>query len=329
MDARGRLAPGDASLVDHASRAGARAQRTRGPSRRAHRRRRQRCALRRDRGQRGRGPRARPRVRAARFPRREQPAHAQPPLRARARGRPHDRPVRRGGVLGRSLARHQGQDGRSPRTPCHPPVRRSGRVDDEPRRAVPAAARRHAPSRPHERVLPRRRQGAGQRLLSRGREHGRRGPLRRGSHGGDDSRWPVRRGDRRAARRDAGDSRQGLRRGIGRIRGKHPLAERKLGRGGGQLHRPRHPVQQGTRTAGAARRGDEAGRRSQGVPLGRGRWARSQVRRRDRDARRRGSLRDRRQPGRRALLRRGRGLGPSGTQSGEGSSRSSRGRSVT
>ena len=115
---------------------------------------------------------SRRRMRAARVPGRQQPPYAQHAHHAhRSPGGPHRR-LSRGGIL---AGPGQG-DGRAHRREArahdHPRHRGPPAVDAAPWRALPGPARRHAAARAHQRVLPRRRQGAPQRVLPRGRALG-------------------------------------------------------------------------------------------------------------------------------------------------------------
>ena len=72
------------------------------------------------------------------------------------------------------LARHRRQHRRASGAPDDPRVAERARLDAAARRALPAVADRHAAPVAHQRVLPRRRQGAGERLLPHRRAAGRR-----------------------------------------------------------------------------------------------------------------------------------------------------------
>ena len=117
-------------------------------------------------------------VRPQGVPRRQQPPHPQPARHARPAERRADRRLQGGRILGRPAARHRRQHRRSARPHDHPRFLRPVRLDEAGRRPLPAVADRDAEPRPHQRLLPRRRQGAGERLLSHRRTPGRRHPLR-------------------------------------------------------------------------------------------------------------------------------------------------------
>ena len=166
-------------------------------------------------------------------------------------------------VLRRSAARHRQPDRRGAGAAGHRAVGGLPRVDAAVRRPLSVVAARHAAPGTHQRVLPRRRQGADEQLLRR-----RRAPRHRRR---------VRRGGRRTstcatasstARRCVSDGRtaDGARQGRGdrrrRVRGEPRVAARDLGRRGRQLHRPRHAVQHGHAAQADARRRRRAGRRS-------------------------------------------------------------------
>ena len=151
------------------------------------------------------------------------------------------------------------------------PHRRAPRAHDDPRRPqqhVPWMKRHGVRFQPplggtlhavaHQRVLPRRRQGAAERLLPRGRGARRRRRLR---HRG---RRPRRSTDGRFARpRSMRAARAHVIRAkamvaaCGRLRVQPRVAARSLGPAGRQLHRARHALQHGPRAQAAARRGRE------------------------------------------------------------------------
>ena len=142
-------------------------------------------------------------------------------------------------------------------------------VDEAARRALPGAARRHAAPLAHQRVLPRRRQGAGERVLPRGRGARRRDPLRdRGRRRSTiaDGRFESatvharRRAAREVAREGGGRRRR-------RLRVQPRVAARGLGPARRQLHRARHALQPRQGAEAAARRGREVGERRDAGPL--------------------------------------------------------------
>ena len=110
--------------------------------------------------------------------RRQHAPYPQHALRPRQRDRDPDRPLYRGGVLGRSAARHRRQDRRGAGPPHDPRVEGDADLDRGAGRALPALARRHAEPRAHQLVLPRRRPRDAERALPHRRGARRRHPLR-------------------------------------------------------------------------------------------------------------------------------------------------------
>ncbi len=193
--------------------------------------RRQRGAVRCDQCAARRRERAARRMRAEAFPRRQQPPHAQPPLHARRAGGRADRSLSGRGILAGSAQGHRRRDERDARAHDDPAHGDVPAMDDRARRAVPAFARRHAARVAHQRVLPRRGQGARQRVLPGGRGARRGGELR---HRGDRpraSRRALRIGERRAPRHRVRDRREGDGGRSRRLRGEPRMVERSVGTG--------------------------------------------------------------------------------------------------
>ena len=179
------------------------------------------------------------------------------------------------------------------------------------RRALPAVAVGHAAHGAHQRLLHGRRQGAGQRLLPQRRALGVRGALRRA---GGATRAATTGASSRPCRRRASASRRAAacsppaassRTASGCARRGAQRARRVAGR---QLPDPRHALQHRRAAPLHARRRRRRGRRPDAGAHGGDRRARAAVRRRHLHAHRLRVARHRRQPQRRALLRRGRGL---------------------
>ena len=124
--------------------------------------------------------------------------------------------------------------------------RRLPRLDAPPRRAFPAAALGRAARRPHQRLLPRRRQGAGQRLLPQRRGARRRASATTRRSTASSSTAPASSPPASAKRTDRGARLRARRR---RLRVEPRLAERGLGHerarraAGRELPDPRHALQ--------------------------------------------------------------------------------------
>ena len=164
-----------------------------GPGLRRRRARRRQCGpVRRAHGAGSGRERDRPGIGAAAFPRRQQPAHAQPPVGARRAHRRADRRLPGGRVPGRSASRHRQRHRRGAGAAGGQPIGGVPRLDAAPRRPVPVVAARHAAPRSHQRVLSRRRQGADEQLLRRRRAPGHRRGLRRRGRRPRPGGWPLR-----------------------------------------------------------------------------------------------------------------------------------------
>ena len=217
------------------------------------------------------------------------------------------------------LQGHRRADRRAARAPDDPRIRHLAPWMVAARRPLAAVARRHAASLAHQRVLPRRRQGAGQRLLPHRRSARRRGRLRlRGRATSTSATAGSVRQRSCASGAQHEIRREGHGRRLRRLRGEPRLAEATPGD-----PRPTTSSSAARRTTwgrvlrAAARPGREVDRRPDAVPRGGGRRARAEVRRRHRHPPRLRAVRDRRQPARdSASTTKARTSGPSATRSG-------------